>query len=278
MGSSDSCLVPKDLDRQAKNYPHRQPPVEQSPQEQQQQQQQVDNMSPHALIYGGSGALGRAAVRAFKDSKWTVTSIDFSQNPDATHNILIPSPPPPTLPLLSSHITKNIPEKTQFNAIFNVAGGWVGGNLKAEGFLGDVEKMVGSSLFSSVVCAWLGGNGYLKEGGVVGLTGAAAAVDVTPGMLAYGLSKSSVHYLTKNLASPSAGLPANTKVAALLPVTLDTPANRSAMPDADFSSWTKLDELAGWCVKFAEGKLEVGNGELVKVVTEKGATKFQVVG
>ena len=41
-----------------------------------------------------------------------------------------------------------------------------------------------------------------------------------------------------------AGLPADSKVAVLAPITLDTPGNRAAMPDVDKSSWTPLDVVA----------------------------------
>lgn len=39
-----------------------------------------------ALIFGGSGALGRSMVRVFKG--WKVTSVDFAKNEDC-ENILI---------------------------------------------------------------------------------------------------------------------------------------------------------------------------------------------
>ncbi len=34
------------------------------------------------------------------------------------------------------------------------------------------------------------------------------------------------------------------RVNSILPSIIDTPANRAAMPDADFSSWPKPEELA----------------------------------
>jgi dihydropteridine reductase len=60
-------------------------------------------------------------------------------------------------------------------------------------------------------------------------------------------------------------------------ITLDTRANRSAMPDADFSSWTPLETLAGKLLAWAEGKDRCANGGLVRVVTAKGETKYEVV-
>lgn len=54
-------------------------------------------------------------------------------------------------------------------------------------------------------------------------------------MIGYGLAKSAVHHLVKSLADKSSGLPDNSTVLAILPITLDTPMNRKWMPNADFS-------------------------------------------
>lgn len=82
------------------------------------------------------------------------------------------------------------------------------------------------------------------RGGVLSLTGAKAALGGTPGMIGYGLAKAAVHQLVKSLASADSGLPKGSKVNAVAPITLDTPANRGGMPNADFSSWTPLETLA----------------------------------
>jgi dihydropteridine reductase len=55
-------------------------------------------------------------------------------------------------------------------------------------------------------------------------------------MIGYGLAKAAVHQLVKSLAEPKSGLPEESTVLALLPITLDTPMNRKWMPKADFST------------------------------------------
>ena len=61
------------------------------------------------------------------------------------------------------------------------------------------------------------------------------------GMGAYAASKAGVHKLTEALAEElkADGVTVN----AVLPSIIDTPANRSDMPDADFSRWVKAEEL-----------------------------------
>jgi dihydropteridine reductase len=88
------------------------------------------------------------------------------------------------------------------------------------------------------------------------LVGAAAATSPTPGMIAYGLAKASVHHLVKSAADKDSGLPVGSKVVGLLPyvsffislcrIMLDTPMNRKWMPDADTDTWTPLPEIAAY--------------------------------
>lgn len=99
------------------------------------------------------------------------------------------------------------------------------------------------SVCSSLIAATLGTK-FLKENAVIQFTGAKAALDPTPGMIGYGVAKAAVHQLAKSLANNNSGLPQNTTVVAILPVTLDTPMNKKWMPEADHSSWTPLDFVA----------------------------------
>jgi dihydropteridine reductase len=70
------------------------------------------------------------------------------------------------------------------------------------------------------------------------LTGAGAALSPTPDMVAYGVTKTATHFLTKSMAQDPAL--AGVTSLAILPTTIDTAPNRAAMPHADFSDWTKV--------------------------------------
>ena len=116
------------------------------------------------------------------------------------------------------------------------------------------------------------------KGGLLQLTGAVPSLGGTPGMLGYGMAKAAVHQLTKSLAEPGSGLPEGATVLAILPVTLDTPMNRKFMPDADFSSWTKLEFVVGKILEW-KGKNFTNrpqNGALVKFVTKNDKTELIV--
>jgi NAD(P)-dependent dehydrogenase (short-subunit alcohol dehydrogenase family) len=62
------------------------------------------------------------------------------------------------------------------------------------------------------------------------------------GIAAYALSKGSVRQLTKILASELKG--SDVRVHCVIPGTMDTEANRRAMPKADFSKWVKTEDVA----------------------------------
>ena len=105
--------------------------------------------------------------------------------------------------------------------------------------------MWSQSVCSSLITASLASK-YLSETGCLTLAGAAPAIDsaATPGMIGYGLAKAAVHQLTKSLADPESGLPKGAFVAAIAPITLDTPMNRKWMAKSDFTAWTSLTFVA----------------------------------
>ena len=72
--------------------------------------------------------------------------------------------------------------------------------------------------------------------------GAEAADHAAAGMGPYAASKAAVHRLTESLADELKlkGVTVN----AVLPSTIDTPANRAEMPKADFGRWVAPADLA----------------------------------
>jgi NAD(P)-dependent dehydrogenase (short-subunit alcohol dehydrogenase family) len=68
------------------------------------------------------------------------------------------------------------------------------------------------------------------------------ALKGSAGVGAYAASKAGVLNLTETIAEEVKDYDIN--VNAILPSTIDTPANRKAMPDADFSKWVKPEEIA----------------------------------
>ncbi len=82
--------------------------------------------------------------------------------------------------------------------------------------------------------------------------GAFAATRVVPGMCAYTTSKGGVIHLTEVLAEET--LAEKITVNAVLPTIMDTPGNRAAMPDADFSTWVPLENVEDTVLFLADEK------------------------
>lgn len=113
------------------------------------------------------------------------------------------------------------PDTKHLPRICILLGGWAGGNASKD-LAKNAELMWKQSVWSSAISATISSH-FLKSGGVLTLTGADAALDGTPGMIGYGLAKGAVHQLTKSLAQEKSGLPENSLVVSILPITLDTP-------------------------------------------------------
>eukprot|EP00921_Rhytidocystis_pertsovi_P014848 GHVQ01023850.1.p1 GENE.GHVQ01023850.1~~GHVQ01023850.1.p1 ORF type:complete len:352 (+),score=50.32 GHVQ01023850.1:297-1352(+) len=118
------------------------------------------------------------------------------------------------------------------DAAICVSGGFAAGGCGSTSFLRDVDWMLYSSAVSSAVTAAVASS-HLKSSGLLVLPGASAALGGTPNMVAYGAAKAYVHHLVASLSGANSGLPEGCRVIGVAPVTLDTPANRNAMPAAD---------------------------------------------
>lgn len=133
-----------------------------------------------------------------------------------------------------------------------------------------------------------------NDGGLFVAIGATVALGGTPGMMGYGLSKVATHHFVQTLGETSGkGVTHKSKrktarklrldypskylnklsVIGILPTTIDTPANREAMPNANFSEWTKsfdiAKEIGQWLQKPA---LRPHSGSLIKVHPKTNGT------
>jgi len=93
--------------------------------------------------------------------------------------------------------------------------------------------------------------------------GSRAALEPGPGVGAYSASKAALVSLirTAALENKDSGMTANT----ILPGTMDTPANRKAMPGADFSKWVRPEAIANLIVWLCGGGGKEINGAAIPV-------------
>jgi len=82
-------------------------------------------------------------------------------------------------------------------------------------------------------------------------------------MAAYTASKAAVAALTVALSEEV--VKADILVNAVAPSTMDTPANRKAMPNADHTAWAKVEEVAATILFLASPENRVTRGAVVPV-------------
>lgn len=90
--------------------------------------------------------------------------------------------------------------------------------------------------------------------------GSVAGIEGMPFAAPYAVSKAALINLTKTIAQENKSV--NITANVIVPETIDTPANRKAMPQADFSTWTKPEAIALEIVFLVES---TRTGEIIRV-------------
>lgn len=196
------------------------------------------------LITGANGNLGKAVTQKFLDEGYKVigliapnTETDFIKS----NQLEIQQ-----VDLMKEEDTFNVINKLDKaeGAILTV-GGFGMGTLE-DTSLEQIEKMYRLNF----VTAYNSSRAILQKfkkantGGQIVLIGARPALDSTAakGVVAYGLSKRLVQYLSDIINEESKKTGVTSSV--IMPSLIDTPPNRQAMPDADFSKWVKPETIA----------------------------------
>jgi dihydropteridine reductase len=227
--------------------------------------------SKFVLVYGGCGALGAETVKALKAAGFKVASVDFMRSADADISIVLSGK---SLEEDVKHVCDELQKSgIKLDVLICVAGGYVHGSVKESTIFAHLDKMYKFNIQSAVAAAHIACH-FLKENGLLVLTGASGALKPTPANIAYGISKVGTHQLIASLAHPDGGLPKGARVIGMAPIMLDTKANRDAMPTADRSTWTPLSEVAKKLVEWSSGQNLPPNGSLTEIRTAGGKTEW----
>lgn len=199
-------------------------------------------MKKSILITGASGNLGHAVLQKFVDEGFNVYGTDRSVNTRKDAEI---GAVDLTKEKDTQDYIKDICEKSpNLNAAVLLVGGYEPGSLPdTDGAA--LQKMFKLNFNTAyyVVHALLP-HFEAKDGGHFVLIGSRAAVDASAALsnVAYGLSKSLLVSLAEIINAY--GKKKNIRASVVIPSTIDTPPNREAMPDADFSKWTTAEAIA----------------------------------
>jgi NAD(P)-dependent dehydrogenase (short-subunit alcohol dehydrogenase family) len=197
------------------------------------------------LVAGGTGALGSAVVRELLDAgrRCAVTWI-VEQERERTEAAL-----GDRVELIKADLfdpasaEEAVGAVSDLEAVVNLVGGFAMGPLVHETELGEFERLLRLNLTPAFNLAHAAMPRMLERGGGAFVAvSARAAVRPFAGAAGYITSKAAVLAFVQALDAEyrKQGIRCN----AILPSTIDTPANRAAEPDADHTKWVPPAEIA----------------------------------
>ena len=143
---------------------------------------------------------------------------------------------------VTTYVSDIVTRHRRADVLVNAVGGFAGGDLASTPLV-EWNRMMTLNLTTAVVgCrAVLPHMTRARWGRIVNIA-SRAVIPPQGGFIAYTVSKAAVITLTQALAQEvrAHGVTVN----AVLPSTMDTPANRKAMPDADRSGWVSTESVA----------------------------------
>ncbi|WP_447748307.1 SDR family NAD(P)-dependent oxidoreductase [Pseudomonas nicosulfuronedens] len=198
-------------------------------------------------ITGAFGNLGaalaaQAALRGYRLALIDHASDAPAASRDTTDTLVLPGVDLTSL-ANAEEAARRIEERFgRLDALVNIAGGFAWETF-ADGELATWDRLYALNL-RTALCASKAMLPLIQQapaGRIVNI-GAGAAAKAGLGMGAYAASKAGVQRLSESLAEElkDQGVTVN----AVLPSIIDTPQNRQAMPDADFSRWVSTEQLS----------------------------------
>jgi len=221
------------------------------------------------LVTGAFGALGAAVARKFRAQGARVMLIGHAGVPAwATQEF-----PPPHTPIGGVDLTdptataaalrNALGSNGALDVLVNVAGGFRSQILE-KGDVATWELMFAMNLKTAVVASQAA-LPYLKArgAGCIINIGAGAAARGHVGMGPYAASKAGVERFSESLADELKDH--NITVNIVLPGTMDTPANRAGMPNADTTRWVRPDAVADVIAFLASDAARAVTGAAIRV-------------
>jgi NAD(P)-dependent dehydrogenase (short-subunit alcohol dehydrogenase family) len=225
------------------------------------------------VVTGGTGGLGNAVSRAFleEDAKVVVTyrkEEEFAALKQAV-GAKAAALEGAAVDVTDEHATSEfiggvLSRHGRVDALVNTVGGYAGGvklwELETKLFdaMLSLNLRAGYALARAVVPVML----KQRHGAIVNVA-AKAAFDHGAGASAYAASKAAAVAMMDSLAADVKGT--GVRVNSILPSIIDTAANRQAMPNADFGTWPKPEEIAQVILFLCSDNAAVVHGAAVPV-------------
>ncbi len=218
------------------------------------------------LVTGANGGLGAYVTQAFLDAGATVvgTSRKIRQSDFSS----------PGFTALAAEISSHEGAKVladqvvarfgRLDVLAHTVGGFAGGQSIAETDDDTFQRMFDLNLNSvfHILRATIPALRQTGSGRIIAI-GSRQALEPGAGVGAYSASKAAMVSLIRTVAleNKDGGLTANV----ILPATMDTPANRKSIPNADFSKWVRPSTVASLVTWLAGDAGKDINGAVIPV-------------
>jgi 3-oxoacyl-[acyl-carrier protein] reductase len=218
------------------------------------------------LVTGANGGLGTYVTEAFLDGGATVigTSRKIQQSDFGSSKFTALPAEISSREGAQSLLDQVVAHFGRLDVLAHTVGGFAGGQSIADTDDATFQRMLDLNLNSvfHILRAAIPALRQTGNGRIVAI-GSRAALEPGAGVGAYSASKAAMVSLIRTVAleNKDAGLTANV----ILPGTMDTPANRKSIPNADFSKWVRPSTVASLITWLASDAGKDINGGVIPV-------------
>lgn len=205
-----------------------------------------------AIVTGGTGALGQAVTLRLLADGATVTvpyveereaeRLQAQLRPGQRDRVLLTRADVTDATAMAGFVDAVLGQHRRIDILISLVGGFAAGTL-LETDRATWDRMLALNLTSLFTAARAVTPAMTAAGhGRVITVGSRAVLPPAAGFLAYTVAKSGVIAFTQAVAQELRGT--GVTVNCVLPSTMDTPANRAAMPDSDRRGWVPVESVA----------------------------------
>ncbi len=227
------------------------------------------------VITGATGGLGTKTVEAFLAVGARVVAV--ARRRTRLADLLAEHNHHPRLEIAESDVSdaagvsalfESLGRAGPVHSVVHTVGGFAGGahkDLSADRLASLIEQNLTSTALvmrSALELMSRSGSTNVRGTGSLVAVSSEAAGCPAPGLALYGATKASVEHLAQACATEAA--PLGLRVNTLAPGTIDTPANRDAMPDADHAAWTSPTDIAKAAIWLASDESRPVSGSCLR--------------
>jgi NAD(P)-dependent dehydrogenase (short-subunit alcohol dehydrogenase family) len=218
------------------------------------------------LVTGANGGLGRYVTQALLDAGATVVGVSRRIQQSDFDSLAFTALPAEISTAVGAKgmVDSLVARFGRLDVVVHTVGGFAGGQSIAETDDATFQRMFDLNLNSTfyLLRAVLPVMRKTRNGRIIAI-GSRAALEPGAGVGAYSASKAAMVSLIRTVAleNKDVGITAN----AILPGTMDTAANRKAIPNADVSKWVQPANIASLITWLASEAGKDVNGAVIPV-------------